>query len=234
MAAARLNARHRAAASDRAAVRIVLLPPAAAVAADYVAQGFAAALAASAVPAQLLLPELPAAEYARPDFEQRLVQQVLLPAQHAGEGRVRLWLGGISLGAMAALRCAAAGLVPLAGVCALAPWPGPRPLWQQHRSVAQVRRWAAADGGQEAAADERVVWRWLGRGGTAGLPVWIGHGHADRFVDGQALLAGLRPPRHRCVVEGGHDWPTWRALWRSFLTQGPWLQQAGTIVRVAR
>ena len=53
----------------------------------------------------------------------------------------------------------------------------------------------------------------------------IGYGRGDRFAEGQELLASAVPSAHRFVIDGAHDWPTWKALWRAFLRRQ---QRAGT------
>jgi enterochelin esterase-like enzyme len=42
----------------------------------------------------------------------------------------------------------------------------------------------------------------------------LAFGSKDRLVAGQRLLAALLPPRDVLEVPGGHEWTTWRALWR--------------------
>jgi hypothetical protein len=52
---------------------------------------------------------------------------------------------------------------------------------------------------------------------VAGPEVVIGYGRQDRFAEGQQQLGETLPPEQRLLVDGAHDWPTWRALWRRFL-----------------
>jgi len=123
-------------------------------------------------------------------------------------------VAGISLGGMTALACAEAHPELIEGVFAVAPWPGPRPLWSGISAAGGLAAWAACQ--PETHNDERRVWRWLGRGPT-GCEVVIGYGRRDRFREGQQQLSAALPPERRLVVDGGHDWPTWRALWEQFL-----------------
>ncbi len=72
--------------------------------------------------------------------------------------------------------------------------------------------------------DERTWWHWLCRQSLAGswqTAVYAGTGLDDRFFQGQSLLFGLLPKERVQLIAGGHDWDTWRALWRHWLDNGP-------------
>jgi hypothetical protein len=45
----------------------------------------------------------------------------------------------------------------------------------------------------------------------------LGYGREDRFAQAHALMAEALGPDAAHVVSGGHDWPTWIALWEYFL-----------------
>src|SRR5258705_295930 len=42
----------------------------------------------------------------------------------------------------------------------------------------------------------------------------------DRFAAASELRRECRPPQHVTAIAGGHDWATWRALWKLLLDQG--------------
>ena len=70
----------------------------------------------------------------------------------------------------------------------------------------------------------RRVLDWLRRevrDSSSGLRVHLGYGRSDPFAQGSTLLEALLPAQ-RCIhASGGHDWPTWSALWASVLDQDP-------------
>lgn len=197
-----------------AALTLLLLPPAAAAADDFTREGFFDELAAHGIAARVVRSEVPIDMYAADRVVDLLRAQVLRPL-NAGSP---VWAVGISLGGMTALACAEAHPDLIDGVFAIAPWPGFRPLWSDVPEAGGIAAWAARHAGAEF-EDERRVWRWLGAGAAGGPEVVIGYGTQDRFADGQRLLAGSLPPAQCLCVEGAHDWPTWRALWRRFLAQ---------------
>jgi pimeloyl-ACP methyl ester carboxylesterase len=198
---------------------LVLLPAAATTADDFVREGFLDDLTANGIAATVVRSELPVDIYASERIVGLLRDQVLQPRRD-GRGPP-LWLVGISLGAMTALACAEAHRDLVDGVFAIAPWPGLRPLWSDVPAAGGLAAWAAQQRDVHF-DDERRVWRWLGEGAGGGPEIVIGYGRQDRFAEGQELLAQAVPPARRCIVDGAHDWPTWRALWRAFLTSiGP-------------
>ena len=204
-----------------AAPTLVLLPAAATTADDFVREGFIDELDALGIDGTVLSAAVPVDVYAAD-------RVVALVKAHVGTtigaAPAPIWFVGISLGAMTALACAEAHRSAVAGVFAIAPWPGPRGLWSDVPAIG-LATWAVRQ--REARFDdERRVWRWLGEGADGGPQVMIGYGRNDRFAEGQELLASAVPSAHRFVIDGGHDWPTWKALWRAFLRrqQRRWLR----------
>jgi len=191
---------------------LVLLPPAAATADDFVREGFLDELVALGIDATVIRAATPLDIYAADRVVALVKAQI---ATSASSAPAPTWFVGISLGAMTALGCVEANRSEFAGVFAIAPWPGPRTLWSEVPAIG-LTAWAARQ--REARFDdERRVWRWLGEGARGGPHVLIGYGRDDRFVEGQQLLASAVPPSRRVVIDGAHDWPTWRALRRAFL-----------------
>jgi pimeloyl-ACP methyl ester carboxylesterase len=193
------------------ATTLLLLPAAATRADDFASEGFLAALDAHHAAVNVVRSEVPVDIYAANRIVALLRDEVLLPLRASGS---RIWVAGISLGGMTALACAEAYPELIEGVFAMAPWPGPRPLWSGIEADGGLAAWAARQ--QTSFRDERRVWRWLGQGHT-GCEVVIGYGRNDRFHEGQQQLSATLPPERRIVVDGAHDWPTWRALWELFL-----------------
>ncbi len=143
-----------------------------------------------------------------------IVEQILRPARTR---YARLWLGGISLGGLLAL-CLNADHPGLTdGLCLIAPYPGSRLTTNAIARAGGLDAWTPT--AAELADPECRAYRWL-KAPPADLPVFIGHGRADRFAPGMGAIADRFPPAARQVVDGGHDWPTWRTLWEHFLDRG--------------
>ena len=204
------------------ALTLLLLPAAATTGDDFVREGFLDDLQTHGLALTVVRSEVPLDLYAADGMLDLLRDEVLQPQRLAGRP---LWLAGISLGGMTALACAESHPELIDGVCAIAPWPGPRPLWSGI-AAGGLAAWARNETARFD--DERRVWQWLGRG-AAGCEVVIGYGRDDRFRDGQQRMSEALPPARRLEVDGGHDWPTWRALWQRFLVEyAPRWRVAGT------
>jgi pimeloyl-ACP methyl ester carboxylesterase len=185
---------------------LVLLPAAATHGEDFVREGWLDDLAAAGLAATVLTIDSPVDLFADgllAEFERALLKDR------------RVWLAGCSLGGMGALAVAEAFRDRVAGVVAIAPWPGLRPLWADVPLAGGVAAWAAKHA-DAPFADERRVWRWLGQGAPGG-DVTIGLADGDRFAEGQALLTAALPPDRVLRTRGAHDWTAWRALWRAAL-----------------
>lgn len=212
--------------------RCVLLPGAGSRAEDFVLEGFVEDLQRAAPACEAWLAEAHLGYFVEGQLLPRLREDVVQPA---GRGAGKPWLVGISLGGLAALAYAMRHGDEIAGVLALAPYLGRRELMRDISAaggpVAWARQPAPAAGTQEPhAALEDALWRWLaGDGGPAGEsaspraprpPIHLGYGRHDRFADAHRALQALLPPERTDIVDGGHDWPPWRALWQRWLQRG--------------
>jgi pimeloyl-ACP methyl ester carboxylesterase len=131
-----------------------------------------------------------------------------------------LWLGGISLGGFMALAHAARHPGRVDGMFLLSPYPGNRLLTGAIAAAGGPAAWAAARTVNKdyEADDEECAWRWLAQNGQSGQPeIHFAHAGADRFADGQRMMAQLLPAQRVWLTAGGHDWPSWRKLWNNFL-----------------
>lgn len=129
----------------------------------------------------------------------------------------RIVLGGISLGATAALhylRCHGDSH-RVDGLCLIAPYPGSRLTTGALRRDGP-RAWRASTAQSEDA--EQRLWHWL-IDGISPLPIFLGYGGGDRFADGIALIGEMLPACTAHVVAGAHDWQAWRTLWDIFVAQ---------------
>jgi hypothetical protein len=194
--------------------RIVLLPGAFDSPDGFLAAGFDAAVRERQLPLDLQFVALELAHVADRSMLEGLQREVLQPARAAGCHR--LWIGGISLGGFLALTLAARRVSTIDGLCLLAPYLGSRPVTNEVGAAGAAAIWlqAQADGG--VGDEDRELWRFIARG-LGGLPAWLGLARQDRFIDRHRLLAAELPAESVVLIDGGHDWPTWRKLWDNFL-----------------
>jgi pimeloyl-ACP methyl ester carboxylesterase len=204
-----------------ASTLLVLLPGVNIRAEDFVAHDFVSTLQAREDSVDLLIAE--------PDLDFYLDGTILRRLEtclaEEATGYRRLWLSGVSLGALGALLVAAGGRVSVDGLLLLAPFIGTPGL------IAEIERaggFPAWQPGEIARNDgERRVCAWLKTyiETQAGRPILqLGCGICDRFAAASRLLAAGLPPARCHVADGGHDWPTWKTLWTSILDARPFIE----------
>lgn len=195
---------------------LVMLPGAGDHAADFVAQGFIAALRERALPVDAIAAEASSDHYLDKSVLTRLHEGVIAPAREDHGGP--LWLLGISLGGMGAALYARAHPGEVAGLILLAPF------FAVRGAIAEVTRAGGLDAwrpGAIAADDtegQLLLWLKSYAPGGPGLPaICLGYGTNDRYAPASDLLAARLPPAQVATVAGGHDWVTWRILWQILL-----------------
>lgn len=134
----------------------------------------------------------------------------------------RLWFLGTSLGGMGALMYCRAHPGRADGVVLLAPYLASRRVLVQIAQAGGLDAWRP-DRNEPGDMEWRVL-DWLRgeiRDASSSLRVHLGYGRSDPFAQGSALLEALLPTQCSIDMPGGHDWPTWSALWASILDQAP-------------
>ena len=147
----------------------------------------------------------------RPSARAQLLHQAVLEIQPRP-----LWITGISLGGMGAALYARAHPGAVAGLLLLAPF------FAVRGTIAEVTRAGGLETWQPGAIapedDERALLAWLkGWRAPGGPAIWLGYGLQDRYAPASALLAARLAGEHVLTMPGGHDWPTWQALWPGML-----------------
>lgn len=195
---------------------LVMLPGAGDRAADFIAQGFVAALRQRALPVDAIAADARSDYYLEHSVLGRLHDGVIAPARQRHPGP--LWLLGISLGGMGAALYARAHPGEIAGLILLAPF------FAVRGTIAGIARAGGFDAWQPGARAEGdaegqlLAWLKAYRPGAPGLPeIHLGYGTNDRYAPASTLLAARLPPNRVATLAGGHDWVTWRLLWQTLL-----------------
>ena len=181
---------------------------------DLVREGFFTEADAQGLASEVIAVELRASWFADGTIVDRIREHVVAPAQARGHARV--WLGGISLGALSALAYAARREQDLEGLVLLSPYPGARDVLREIDAADGLSSWRPAI--PDEGDFEREAWQWLAKRGRS-MPVHCWYGRGDRFVEGQRRIAACLDPSGVHEREGGHDWPAWRAFWREFAAE---------------
>lgn len=182
------------------------------VAEDFVREGFPQALERRGIAAWVAMAEVRAAYFSDGSVVQRIREAVVEPARAAGLRRV--WLAGISLGALACLAHAARHASEVERMALFSPYPGTREVLREIEAAGGLERWREGEAEPNA---ERDAWRWLRDEGPKAMRVECWFGSQDRFAEGQRRIASRLPPAAVHEVAGGHEWRDWRAMWSDFL-----------------
>ena len=151
---------------------------------------------------------------------ERLRADVIAPAQ--AQGYRSIWLAGISMGGLGALRYAEVHPADVQGIVVLAPNLG------EPRRVRRFSRPAACCGGKHPRTRSPTMrsrphaWRsvqsLLRRDELpAGPPFYLGYGLSDSLAPSHRVLAQALPSGRVFTAPGGHDWNPWRGLWQRML-----------------
>ncbi len=138
---------------------------------------------------------------------QRLYEDVLKPLPPKP-----ITLCGISLGGFGALGLTRRHPERVRRLVLLAPFLGDEDF------IERLRRYGLAARGNDEPFEQELlaVWRYLST--PRKLPhIELLYGTDDDFAPAYALLREKNPRLAMHAVDGGHDWDTWLALWKSWL-----------------
>jgi hypothetical protein len=183
---------------------------------DFEREGLIDRLARRGEPAHVVMAEMRAAYFADCSVAQRLREHVVRPALERGARR--LWLAGVSLGALACLGYAAREAARIEHLVLLSPYPGTRELLREIEAAGGPTSWSP---GSCEGDPEREAWAWLRARGSNGPRIDCYYGTGDRFLAGQRRMAECLPAPSVHEGSGGHGWEEWRAMWDDFLERNP-------------
>jgi pimeloyl-ACP methyl ester carboxylesterase len=195
---------------------VVLLPGRYDTAECFSKEGFIDALRAEGISADVVAVDAHLGYYWHRCLVTRIRTDIIEPAVKLGYRHI--WMAGISLGGFGALWYDKEQPGVVERLVLLSPYLGNSGIAAEVAAAGGIRRWDPPVSGPEDI--QREIWRLLkvyeqpervvGR-------VFLGYGLQDQFAGSNGLLAQLIPPSQVITVRGGHDWATWRELWRSLL-----------------
>ena len=168
------------------------------------------------LPFDMAAPNAHLGYYARRTLIERLKTDVIDPARR--QGKDNIWLVGFSMGGLGSLLYLQRHPEDIDGVCVIAPFLGDKDIIEEIRAAGGVRAWSPGNYDQDDDY-QRMLWHWIkdNVSGDSPVPIFLGYGTDDRLAPGGALLAELLPEDHVAQLPGGHDYPTFKALWKRFL-----------------
>lgn len=153
--------------------------------------------------------------YAQRELPDRLVQDILIPAQARGQ---RVWLVGVSMGGFGALLTAKKHPDLVDGLVLLSPYLGDNAVQMDVARAGGLVRWEPPPVGSDYSIE---LWRWLKgyAGGGFRPPLVIGYAEGERLSWGIEQLAPVLGPDQVIRTTGRHEWRTWRRLWPHLLSR---------------
>jgi pimeloyl-ACP methyl ester carboxylesterase len=168
------------------------------------------------LPFDMVAPNAHFGYYSGRTLVHRLKADVIDPALE--QGYREIWLIGFSMGGLGSLLYRMEHPEDITGVCLIASFLGYGAIIKEIAAAGGVRRWEP--GLYDPTDDwQRMLWHWL-KSDIADDPacaVYLGFGTRDTYRRGQELLSAVLPADSVYTVDGGHDYPTFLALWRMFL-----------------
>jgi hypothetical protein len=204
-------------AAGRASTLVVFLPGRRDSMADFEREGFVATLRESGAQADSITVDAHFGYYFKRTVIERLQADVLQPAREQGYSRIVLV--GVSLGGLGALLCERDVPGSVDALVVLAPYLGKDArFFERIVAAGGPAAWAAGRDPRAGGVEEQV-WTFLGMRSEMLPPTWLLFGQGDSLAPGHRLFGEILPAGRVATIEGGHDWPTWRALWRDVCFQ---------------
>jgi pimeloyl-ACP methyl ester carboxylesterase len=216
----------------RARCLVVFLPGVGDRADDFADHGFVAEVKKRGLAVDVVAADATIGYYARGTFPERLARDVVGPARARGYEQV--WLIGVSMGGLGTIWYSRVHTADVTGVLALAPYLGEKELIDEIQAQGGLARWRGPPRVDAMNEDnyQREIWRWLQavtRGREPGPTIYLGYGRADDLARADGLLAAALPRAHTYVIDGEHDWTTWKILLGKFLQSSELTRGCGSM-----
>jgi pimeloyl-ACP methyl ester carboxylesterase len=205
---------------EKARCLVLFLPGAGDSAEEFEKNGFVAELRRRPLSVDMVAANATMGYYFKGLMVERVSADVMEPA--LARGYEQVWVIGASMGGLGTFMLAHERPAQVHGVLALAPYLGDRALTDEIRAAGGLEKWKAPERAPALieATYQREIWRWLravALGQEKGPDIYLGWGTSDKLGKDDVLLGAVLPKDHVSTVEGGHDWPQWRAVLQRFL-----------------
>ena len=185
---------------------------------SFAEEGLVAEVWRQGLPFDVIVPNAHFGYYGDRNLVVRLKEDVIDPAR--ARGCRKIWLVGVSMGGLGAMLYLMEWPEDIAGIYLISPFLGSQFFLNEIEAAGGIRTWEP--GPFKAEEDwERMLWQWM-KTSIADNPdkmVYLGYGTDDPFKSSPQLLAALLPPNRVYAIEGGHDYETFKALWKIFLVK---------------
>src|SRR5262249_33541170 len=219
---------YRSPVSGPSRVLIFMLPGVGSEAEDLVREGMVDAVHARVPRGDVVVIQPDLAVYLEDRVTVAIHRTVIEPAQ--AYGYQRIWLLGVSLGGMGALLYASAHADVPEGLVLLSPFLGTRGTMAEVSAAGGLESWSGARSVATAPELRSLIWLKGHLARKAARPaLYLGYGVQDRFASELRLLAQHLPVAQVAALPGGHDWPTWKALWETLLDRLPFSAPSGVL-----
>lgn len=198
---------HYPASQPGAQTLLIMLPGAGIKAEDFAANGMIEMVKTPGM--DIIVAEPDIALYLEDGVTEALHKEVVEPA--LARGVQRIWLLGISLGGMGALLYTRVHRDLIEGIFLIAPFLGTKGTVAELARAGGLPRWRATN--SNATIPEQNLLTWL-QSHLTSPALYLGYAEQDRFAPSHTMLAACLPPARVARTYGGHDWASWRALWR--------------------
>jgi pimeloyl-ACP methyl ester carboxylesterase len=162
-------------------------------------------------------------------LRERVGRDILIAAEMRGYREI--WLVGISMGGLGSMLLARDYPELVEGVVLLAPWLGDANVVQGIERAGGLAEWEPPEIRDPYSQNEfaAALWAWMQGYGEhpERMPqLYVGVGTDDRLLETAGLLRPVVPQDRFATADGGHQWSTWRVLWRRLLEDPPWGERA--------
>lgn len=194
---------------------IVFLPGIGDMAEDFIKNGIVEDMRMQGVQADAVMVDAHYGYYVKETFFERVTVDVVQWARK--KGYESIWLAGVSLGGFGAALYAARHRTHIQGLVLFAPYLGTKTLIDEIRRAGGLAQWEPGTIPDKDYA--RYLWAWLQQRAVRNeeLPIYLAYGRSDKFAPANQLLSESLPDNQVITLAGGHNWPTWKKLWRALL-----------------
>lgn len=203
---------------------VVLLPGLFDIPDDLFTHGFIDDALAASTRCDFLVVDAHVGYYQNGEITDRLTADVLVPANARGYSEI--WITGISMGALGGALLAERRPSAIRGLVMIAPWLGDEGVVRSVHEAGGLHAWVPPpiDRVNPRLRDATIIALvWLRDHGEDASPeLHLAVGEQDRWAHMAELVSEVVPAERRTRAAGGHDWATWRTLWRRVLESPPW------------